>query len=131
VSRIDAGDPNHDGRIELLLLLWRPDETGRPRSHPFLVGWRGGRYGVIWGGGATPVPIQDVALGDLDGDGRQELVVLEGGSAPGERAEVVSIWRWFGWGFQREWRGAASGAAGLWLVDLSGDQRPEVVVRIR
>jgi len=82
-----------------LLLLWRPDAAGVLCSQLFLVGWRGGRYGVIWGGAATPGPIQDTAIGDLDGSGLQELVVPEGGSAPGNQADVVSIWRWFGWGF--------------------------------
>jgi hypothetical protein len=77
------------------------------------------------------LPMQDAALGDLDGDGRQELVVLEGGNAPGDPAQAVSIWRWFGWGFQREWREAVRDAADLWLVDLSGDRQPDVVVRTR
>ncbi len=126
VTRMAVGDPNDDGRIELLLLLWKPDAAGVLRSHPFLLGWRGGRYRIIWGGSATAVPMQDLAVGDLDGDGWHELVVLEGGRAPGDPAEAVSIWRWFGWGFQQEWR-----AAGTWselaLVDVTGDGMPEII----
>jgi hypothetical protein len=130
VTRIDAGDPNNDGRQEFLLLLWQPDPHGVLRSHPFLVGWRGGRYKVVWGGGASAVPIQDAAVGDVDGDGRQELVVLEGGRVPGDIAETVAIWRWYGWGFQREWRSAQGRWSNLALQDVTGDGQPEIVAQI-
>ncbi len=130
VSRIAAGDPNDDGRIELLLLLWKPGASGVPRAHPFLVGWRGGSYRVIWGGSAPSVPIQDIAIGDLDGDGRDELVVLEGGRQRGDAAEHVAIWRWHGWSFQREWRSPAGRWAGLALQDIDGDGRVEVVAGV-
>lgn len=127
ITRIAAGDPNDDGRIEVILLLWKLDANGVLHSHPFLLGWRGGRYRIIWGGSATPVPMQDLAIGDLNGDGLHELVVLEGGNAPGETASAVSLWRWFGWGFAQEWH-----AAGRWgelaLEDVDGDGLPEVVV---
>jgi poly-gamma-glutamate synthesis protein (capsule biosynthesis protein) len=128
ITRIAAGDPNLDGRIELLLILWRPDHMGELRSHPFLLGWRGGRYRIIWGGSPPPQPIQDAALGDLDGDGQEELVVLEGGHAPGDPAENVAILRWFGWGFQREWHAPVNGGQRLMLQDLDADGRPDLVV---
>ncbi len=137
VQHIVSGDPNRDGRVEVLLLLWKPDADGVLRSHPFLVGWRGGRYRVIWGGSATPLPMQDLAVGDVNGDGWAELVVLEGGHVPGDRAETVSVWRWHGWGFQLEWRcllrarGPRSGSASrdtLALHDITGDGALEILV---
>lgn len=130
VTRVDAGDPNDDGRLELALLLWKPDEAGRLRSHPFLVGWRGGRYRVVWGGSATREPVQDLAIGDLDGDGYDELVVLEGGSDPGDPGDHVSVWRWHSWGFELRWRSAAGRWSDLTLHDLDGDGRPELLARV-
>jgi poly-gamma-glutamate synthesis protein (capsule biosynthesis protein) len=130
VVRIDIGDADNDGRMELLLLLWQLDPQGVLRSHPFLIGWRGGRYRIVWGGGATAVPIHDAAVGDMDGDGRQELVALEGGRALGDVGDSVSIWRWYGWGFQREWRSAQGRWSSLALQDVTGDGLPEIVAEI-
>lgn len=127
VTRVLAGDPNDDGRAELLLLLWQPDETGRLRSQPYLLGWRGGRFRIIWGGSAPATPIQDLAWADLEGDGRGELVALEGGAAPGDAGERVSVWRWHGWGFQLEWRSAAGQWRQVGLDDLDGDGRLEIL----
>jgi hypothetical protein len=130
ITRMDMGDPNNDGRVELLLLLWKPDEAGTLRSHPFLMGWRGGYYRIIWGGSATPVAIQDLAVADLDNDGFSELVVLEGGTLPGDAGEFVSIWHWHGWGFQQEWQSplGADGASRLFVVDRHKDGQQAVVV---
>lgn len=129
VAEVGAGDLDRDGRIELLLLLWRPSaDGGRLGSHPFLVGWRGGRFGVLWGGSATDVPMQHAAAGDLDGDGWDELVVLEGGRAPGDPAERISVLTWRDWVFELRWRSPAGRWSDLALQDLSGDGRPEIVV---
>ncbi len=126
-TRIAVGDPNDDGRAELLLLLWQRNQAGQLRSQPYLLGWRGGRYQIIWGGSPTATPIQDFAVGDLDGDGRSELAVLEGGIAPGDLGEVASIWRWHGWGFQREWGSAPGNWRNLALVDINGDGWEDIV----
>jgi hypothetical protein len=94
VVDLALGDPNDDGRGEILLALWKPDAGGVPRSQPFLVGYRGGTYHVLWGGSAVADPIHEVELGDVDGDGVQELVVVEG---QGDGLNLaVSVWRWHG-----------------------------------
>jgi hypothetical protein len=104
VTDVALGDPNDDGRQELMLAVDRVDPAGNRRSHPYIVGYRGGNYTLLWGGRAVMDPIQEVELGDVDGDGRQELLVLlERADGSGRQ---VAVWRWHGWGFSLLWRSA-------------------------
>jgi hypothetical protein len=128
VAGIAAGDADNDGRYEVLLRLWKPDAQGTLRSHPFLVGWRGGYYRVFWGGSAVARPIQDAAVGRVSGS-RNALVVLEGGRAPGDPAERVGVWVWQSWTFAEEWHSAAGVYHRLNLLDLDGDGVAEIVAQ--
>jgi hypothetical protein len=118
VVDLALGDPNDDGRGELLLALWQPDGEGVPRSQPFVVGFRRGAYRLLWAGSAVADPIREVELGDVDGDGVQELIVLE------ERgdAQAVTVWRWHGWGFSLAWRSPPGRYRDLVLVQVEADQ---------
>ncbi len=102
VTDLALGDPNDDGRGELLLALWKQDTAGVLRSHPFIIGYREGAYRPLWGGSAVSDPIHEVELGDVDGDNVQELIVLEEQGDGLDRA--VTVWRWHGWGFSLVWR---------------------------
>jgi poly-gamma-glutamate synthesis protein (capsule biosynthesis protein) len=101
VVDLALGDPDSDGRQEMMMAFWRPDHSGMLRSHPFIVGYRGGTYHETWGGSGVSDPILEVELGDVDGDGAQELMVLEKRQS-GKQA--VTVWDWHGWGFSLKWR---------------------------
>lgn len=101
VVDVALGDPNDDGRGELVLAIYQKDPQGYERSQPYVVGYRGGEYKLMWGGRPVQDPIQEIELGDVDGDGIQELVVLET-SDDGGRA--IAVWRWQGWSFGLLWR---------------------------
>lgn len=125
VLDLALGDPNDDGRYELLISLRKPDSEGISRSHPFIVGYRGGQFKLLWGGSALSTPIGQVELGDLDQDGDQELIVLEefrdGGMA-------VSAWRWHGWGYTLFWRSPLGVYTNLRLGFLPDEPHPVILV---
>jgi poly-gamma-glutamate capsule biosynthesis protein CapA/YwtB (metallophosphatase superfamily) len=124
VVDLALGDPNDDGRGELLLALWQADAGGVPRSQPFVVGYRQGAYRLLWAGSAVADPIREVELGDVDGDGVQELIVLE------ERGDdqAVSVWRWHGWGFSLVWRSPPGRYRDLALASKVAGQPPAITV---
>ena len=102
VIDVATGDPDQDGRADLMLALLKPDKDGVLRSHPFVFGYRGGLYRTLWGGSAVGDPIREVEVGDVDGDGLAELIVLE--ELRDGQGRAVTVWRWHGWGFSLQWR---------------------------
>jgi poly-gamma-glutamate synthesis protein (capsule biosynthesis protein) len=124
VVDLALGDPNDDGRGEILLALWKQGAEGEMRSHPFIVGYRAGAYRVLWGGSAVVDPILEVELGDVDGDGVQELIVIEERNA----GRAVSVWRWHGWGFGLMWRSPPGTYQDLVLVREGSGQPPVITV---
>jgi len=124
VADLALGDPNNDGRGELLLALWKQDAAGALCSHPFIIGYREGAYRLLWGGSAVSDPIHEVELGDVDGDGVQELIVLEERNDGLHRA--VTVWRWHGWGFSLMWRSPPGRYRGLVLIP-GGDEHPSTI----
>lgn len=124
VTDLALGDPNDDGRDELLLALWKQDSAGVLRSHPFIIGYREGAYRPLWGGSAVSDPIHEVELGDVNGDSVQELIVLE--EQGDDRA--VTVWRWHGWGFSLIWRSPLGHYRDLALIPGGAGYPPSIRV---
>ncbi len=127
VRRIAAGDLNQDGRPELTLLVERYDATGRLVRQPYLLGARGDRLQIIWGGSPPEPTLHDLAAADLDGDGADELIMLLGGSTPDAAADQLVVAHWQRWLFITVASVPLSDGSRLRIDDLDGDGRPEVL----
>jgi poly-gamma-glutamate synthesis protein (capsule biosynthesis protein) len=123
VVDVALGDPNDDGRYEIMLAIWQKDADGYERSQPYIIGHRDGRYDLLWGGRPVADPILELAVGDVDGDGSDELVVIE--ELADGSAQALSVWRWAGWTFSHVWRSEIGAYSDLLLV---GENQPLISV---
>ena len=141
-------DATNDGAPEWTLIVWRPwrdwpiqrwisapspiagfhDAAGNS-CHLILLDPSDGRE--IWAGSALPAPLLALAVGDVDGDGRNEVMTLEGNYAAGRDgpATRVDVWRWNGFGFTLEWRSPPGDFRQLRLTNTNNGAILTVVAR--
>lgn len=141
-------DLNHDGKPDLALLVWRPfapwpidryvphggrlrgfqDEAGAS-CHLILIGWRDGGWREVWAGSALVDPLFHLAATDIDGDGIEELMALEGryGARRSTHAGNLTLWRWNGFGFNLDARW--SGRFSQFQIVRSANGHPLVLVQ--
>jgi hypothetical protein len=128
VVDLALGDPNDDGRFEAMLAIEKGSAGGEVASQPFVIGYRGGRYLDLWGGSPVHAPLVEVELADVDGDGAEELVVLE--APPQESGLCVTVWRWHGWGFNLVWRTAPGNYHDLLAAPAEGEMAATISVAV-
>ena len=141
-------DVTGDGALEWVLLVWRPwrdwpiqrwssapspiidfHDAAGDSCHLILLDPRDGRE--IWAGSALPAPLLALAVGDVDGDGCNEVVTLEGDYATGREgpATRVDVWRWNGFGFTLKWRSSPGIFRELRLTDVDNSGILDIAVR--
>jgi hypothetical protein len=140
-------DATGDGEPEWVLLVRRPwrdwpiqawssahspiadfhDATG-DSCHLILLDPASGRE--LWAGSALPAPLLALAVGDVDGDGFDEVVTLEGDYGVGwdGPASHVDVWQWSGFGFSLEWRSPAGAFRQLALINTGDGETPRIAV---
>ena len=120
VEEVLIGDFNNDGNDDLGLYLWKTGSygTSKPfwvkenddsyKQHLFLYDWdkKQNKIAPLWHSSNLPYINAKTILEDIDGDNKNELVVLEKpyDNLPGQYAKNVAVWRWNEWGFENIWR---------------------------
>lgn len=145
VTQAALTDLNRDGVPEVTLLVWRafrpwPADRWLPHGgriagfhdgqgdscQLILIGWRGDGYGELWAGSALARPVLRFVAADLNGDGAQELAVLQGRYAEQRSSppQALNVWKWNGFGFD-----LVSSAEGTFFdLSLAKDGAGRVVV---
>ncbi len=119
VTEAISADLNRDGKNEMVMVVWRPhkvwpidsflpsggriaDFHDRSNSscHLILVGWDGNEYRELWAGSSLIKPVFNIRAADLDNDGYQELVSLEGKYDNWNGTGDLTVWDWSGFGFR-------------------------------
>lgn len=120
IKSLSVADADRDGKEELLLVLWKEGSFGRSKpmwrkepdqgrgNHLFVYRLTAGRMKPVWCSSALDHPILQLQVTDVNGDGQQELEVIEGPPAD-SRLYVLrqlfcrnrTLWQWQGWGFVR------------------------------
>jgi hypothetical protein len=132
-------DLNRDGEDELVMVVSRPFKPwpidrflphgGRINSfqdkngmscHLILVGWDGKEYREVWAGSALKDPISHISSADLNQDGFQELVALEGQYDSIFNTGNITVWEWNGFGFSLNER--IDGSFSDFIVISTGQQ---------
>lgn len=135
--RIDnfiLADSTNDGIVDINLSVWKAGNFGSSKpfwikendqsvkNHFFIFNFKNGVVSPIWQSSNLESPNQALAVGDIDDDNRNELVVIEGSYAKKDvcKENFVAVWRWNGWGFSNEWRSEKGNFCSLKIEKVEG-----------
>ena len=123
--RIDSfalGDINNDGNLNLVVSLWKEGSfgsmkpfwhTGEDKSyknHLFVYRLQADTFRPVWFSSNLDHPILSFGIVDANGDGQNELTVMEGRykkisdekyTVDPAAPKLETVWKWDEWGFQK------------------------------
>lgn len=134
VDNFVVGDINNDNEIEIVLILWKQGKYGQGLPfwlegnindyghHVFIYKWQNSNLVLKWGSSTIDAPIKELMISDVNQDGKNELVVLEGNYKKYRQsfAEYLSIWHWQGWNFFNDFRSTQGKYSGLGAQNIEG-----------
>jgi poly-gamma-glutamate synthesis protein (capsule biosynthesis protein) len=111
-------DSNNDGVLDINLSLWKSGDfgTSKPfwikendmsvKNHFFVYDLVNGAMKSIWGSSNLSVPNCEFKIADINEDGENELITIEGDYSQKSlcSGDYVAVWKWSGWGFSNDWR---------------------------
>ncbi|HNW09314.1 MAG TPA: hypothetical protein PK412_01520 [bacterium] len=136
-------DSNNDNVQEINVSLWKAGSFGSSKpfwveendmsikNHFFILGFLNGEIRQLWGSSNLAEPNCEFKIADVDGDGKNDLVVIEGDYSQQSNCHgnYVAVWEWNGWGFSNYWRSDKGSFAGLEIEKIA--EQVSIVVEVR
>lgn len=110
-------DVTNRGTSDVVFSLWKNGNYFKPpfwhntnewqiRNHFFIYKFNNGKLQPHWGSSNISAPICKFAVADINHDGENELIVLEGDykDYPNCTGKDLAVWKWNGWGFENFWQ---------------------------
>jgi len=133
-------DSNNDGVVDINLSLWKSGSfgTSKPfwikendmsiKNHFFVLDFSGGSMKQVWGSSNLAEPNCEFKIADVDNDGKNDLVVIEGDylQKPKCDGNYVAVWKWNDWGFSNEWRSEKGNFSNLEIEKI--DEKSYIIV---
>lgn len=133
-------DSNNDGVVDINLSLWKSGSfgTSKPfwvkendmsvKNHFFVLDFSGGSIKQVWGSSNLAEPNCEFKIADVDNDGKNDLVVVEGdySQMPKCSGNYVAVWKWNDWGFSNEWRSERGNFSNLDIEKI--DRKSYIVI---
>lgn len=127
-------DSNNDGIEDINLSLWKSGNfgTSKPfwvkkndmsvKNHFFVLDFLNGAIKQVWGSSNLGEPNCEFKITDVDNDGKNDLVVIEGdySQKPNCEGNYVAVWKWNDWGFSNEWRSEQGNFSDLEIEKIGG-----------
>ncbi|MBU0648941.1 CapA family protein [Patescibacteria group bacterium] len=134
VDDFALADSTGDGKVDINLSVWKSGSFGASKpfwieeddpsvkNHLFVYDYINNEVVPIWQSSNLDQPNCEFDFQDIDNDGNEELVVIEGEYAEDFICEGkhVAVWQWNGWGFSLVWRSPAGDYADLQLEKING-----------
>jgi len=127
-------DSNNDGVMDINSSLWKSGSfgTSKPfwvkendmsvKNHFFVLDFSGGLIKQVWGSSNLVEPNCEFKIADVDNDGKNDLVVVEGyySQKPKCDGNYVAVWKWNDWGFSNKWRSEKGNFSNLEIEKIDG-----------
>lgn len=133
-------DSNNDGITDINLSLWKSGNfgTSKPfwikendmsvKNHFFVLNFINGEIKQVWGSSNLAKPNCNFKITDVDHDGKNDLIVIEGDYSQNLNCagNYVAVWKWNDWGFSNEWRSEKGNFTDLEIEKI--DEKNYIVV---
>ena len=134
IDNFVIADSNNDGVLDINLSLWKSGNfgTSKPfwvkendlsvKNHFFVLDFVGDEMKQVWGSSNLVEPNCEFQIVNIDNDGKNDLIVIEGdySQKPKCNGNYVAVWKWSDWGFSNEWRSDKGNFSNLEVEKING-----------